>query len=171
MTLKLILIRHAKSGWDDPFADDHARVLAPRGRADAPVMAAWLARQGHVPDQVLCSDAARTAETLALMLPEWPAAPSVTYVHALYHAAPFAMLDVLHKANGRSVALVGHNPGIGSMACGMVQARPKHSRYADYPTCAVAVIGFAATRWSNVEPGTGDILEFAVPADLMTKDD
>jgi hypothetical protein len=25
MTLRLILIRHAKSSWDDPFGDDHKR--------------------------------------------------------------------------------------------------------------------------------------------------
>ena len=29
---RLILIRHGKSSWDDPFGDDHARALNPRGR-------------------------------------------------------------------------------------------------------------------------------------------
>lgn len=170
MSLKLILIRHAKSSWDDPFSDDHARVLNARGRAAAPVMAAWLAQLGHIPGQVFCSDAARTAETLALMLPEWAVAPRVSYTNALYHAAPFTMLDILHKATERAVALVSHNPGIGGMACGMVRTRPGHPRYSDYPTCAVAVIAFDVPHWDEVQPGTGTILDFAVPADLIGGD-
>ena len=35
MTKRLILIRHAKSSWDDPFGDDHARILNTRGQASA----------------------------------------------------------------------------------------------------------------------------------------
>ena len=29
--MRLILIRHAKSSWDDPFQDDHAQILNKRG--------------------------------------------------------------------------------------------------------------------------------------------
>ena len=171
MTLKLILIRHAKSSWDDPFSEDHARKLNARGRAAAPVMARWLLRQGHVPEEVFCSDAARTAETLDLMRAEWPAAPEVHYRAALYHAAPFTMLDLLHRARASSVALVGHNPGIGGLACGLVTNRPDHPRFADFPTCAVAVIGFDVDQWADVEPGSGRVIDFAVPRDFMADDD
>jgi len=37
MSLKLILMRHAKSGWDDPV-EDHDRPLNSRGRISAEVM-------------------------------------------------------------------------------------------------------------------------------------
>lgn len=168
MTLKLILIRHAKSSWDDPFGDDHGRILNERGRAAAPAMAQWMAAQGHLPDQVLCSDAARTKETLALMLPIWGAAPDIQYQNRLYHAAPYTLLDALNKASGRCVALVAHNPGIGGMACGILKSRPEHPRYADYPTCATAVIGFDVEAWAQVTPGTGRILDFAIPADVTS---
>ena len=36
MTRTLILIRHAKSDWDDPRLTDHQRALNPRGRRAAP---------------------------------------------------------------------------------------------------------------------------------------
>ncbi|SMY06388.1 SixA phosphatase family protein [Flavimaricola marinus] len=166
MTLKLILVRHAKSSWDNPFGDDHQRVLNERGRRTAPQMGRWLQSLGHVPDQVLCSDAARTAETLALMLSEWDHKPQITYLHKLYHAAPFTILDTLQQATGRCVAMFGHNPGIGGMASGIVRVRPQHERYSDYPTCAVAVITFDTDKWSEVGPGSGTCIDFAIPGDL-----
>ncbi len=43
MTLRLILIRHAKSSWSDPFADDHARVLNARGQDSAKAVGEWMA--------------------------------------------------------------------------------------------------------------------------------
>ena len=171
MTLTLVLIRHAKSSWDDPFSEDHARVLNSRGRAAAPVMGRWIAEKGYCPDQVLCSDAARTVETLALMLPEWPIRPQVLTLSTLYHASPTGMIDQLRKATGQTVALVGHNPGIGSLACGLLPTRPAHPRYADYPTCATAIIAFKTTEWSKIGAGQGTLVDFAIPADLMGRND
>ncbi len=166
MTLRLILIRHAKSSWNDPAADDHARVLNDRGRASATAVASWLAEKGHMPQQVLCSDAVRTHATLALILPVWPKA-QVSYRHDLYHASPDRMLMVLHRATAPVVALIGHNPGAAMLACGLVAKRPAHPRFGDFPTCAVAVIDFDCTEWQAAQPGQGHAVDFVVPRDLI----
>ncbi|NCO86487.1 MAG: histidine phosphatase family protein [Rhodobacterales bacterium] len=166
MTLTLILIRHAKSSWANAGQDDHARPLNPRGRTDAPRVGAWLAAQGHIPDLVLCSDAARTRETLALILPALPRNPQVSHHAALYHAAPQTMLDILHGADSPCVAMVGHNPGIGALAAGLLTTSPDHPRFADYPTAATTVMTFAAPEWRAVTPGTGTLLGFTIPHDL-----
>ena len=42
---KLVIIRHAKSSWDDPFLNDHDRPLAERGLKDAPKMAKRLKKE------------------------------------------------------------------------------------------------------------------------------
>jgi phosphohistidine phosphatase len=63
MTLRLILSRHAKSGWDDPDLSDHDRPLNARGRGDAPKVGAWLRAKGYLPDAALVSSARRTQET------------------------------------------------------------------------------------------------------------
>ncbi|MCP4818173.1 MAG: histidine phosphatase family protein, partial [Shimia sp.] len=55
MTLKLILMRHAKSSWDDPLQSDHERSLNRRGRASAPAIGKWLSENGFHPDELLCS--------------------------------------------------------------------------------------------------------------------
>lgn len=166
MTLTLILIRHAKSSWSDPLQDDHARPLNARGRADAPRVGQWLAAQGQVPDLVLCSDAARTRETLALILPELVPAPQVRYLDRLYHAAPQTMLEVLQAASGACVAMVGHNPGIAMLAASLLRQPPEHPRFADYPTAATTVIGFDMTKWSEVAVQRGRLIGFTVPHDL-----
>jgi hypothetical protein len=47
---ELLLLRHAKSSWDDATLDDADRPLAARGRKAAPVMARAMARRGWMPD-------------------------------------------------------------------------------------------------------------------------
>ncbi len=166
MTLRLLLIRHAKSDWGDPALPDHGRPLNARGRRDAPLMGEWIAAQGLVPLEVLCSDAVRTRETLDLMLPAWTQTPRVEHRRDLYHANPAAMLHALESAQGDSVGLVGHNPGIGELAALLARRAPAHPRWDDYPTCAVAALAFDAPDWFSLRDGRGEVTAFAVPADL-----
>ncbi len=42
----LLLIRHAKSSWDDPELTDYERPLNERGKKDAPAMAEKLYERG-----------------------------------------------------------------------------------------------------------------------------
>ncbi|MGB2201059.1 MAG: SixA phosphatase family protein, partial [Pseudooceanicola atlanticus] len=63
MTKRLVLMRHAKSSWDDLSLDDHARPLNARGRKAARAIGAWLTSLDIAPDMILCSDAVRTKET------------------------------------------------------------------------------------------------------------
>ena len=66
----LILIRHAKSSWDNPWQDDHDRPLAERGLRDAPRMAKRLKQKGIFPDIMLSSTALRAIETAKITAQE-----------------------------------------------------------------------------------------------------
>lgn len=167
MTLRLILIRHAKSSWSDPFADDHARVLNKRGQASAKAIGRWMVEEGYLPDTVLCSDAARTQETADLILASLDPKPRLKLSGRIYHAAPDPILDLVRKQTDTTVAVIGHNPGIGMLANGLVQSAPDHHRFSDYPTCASTVIDFKGDRWAEVQPGTGRCKAFVVPRDLI----
>ena len=167
MTLRLILIRHAKSSWSDPFADDHARVLNKRGRASAMAIGKWLAEQGYTPDIVLCSDAARTQETAELVLSAFTPQPQRKLSGQLYHASPDAILDLVQRQPAQTVAVIGHNPGIGMLANGLVTSAPAHRRFSDYPTCATAVIDFERDGWRDIQPRMGQCEAFVVPRDLI----
>ena len=167
MTLRLILIRHAKSSWSDPFSDDHERVLNNRGQASASAIGTWMAQEGYLPDIVLCSDAARTQETMELILAALPKQPKWQLSGRIYHAAPDTILDMIQKQTAKTVAVIGHNPGIGMLANALVASAPTHHRFNDYPTCATTVIDFESDDWRNIQPRTGQHKAFVVPRDLI----
>jgi phosphohistidine phosphatase len=167
LTLRLILIRHGKSGWDDPFADDHARVLNKRGRTSATAIGNWLSEHGYIPDAVLCSDAARTQETAELILPPLTPSPQLRLSKMLYHGAPDTVLDLVRKETSQTVAVIGHNPGIGMLANMLVAKPPAHHRFSDYPTCATTIIDFDVDAWSAVKMRAGKCVGFVVPRDLI----
>jgi phosphohistidine phosphatase len=123
-----------------------------------------------VPQVILCSDAARTAETAKRILPELEPTPDLQLLGKIYHASPDTLLDLLHKQTAQTVAIIGHNPGIGMMANGLVLTAPVHHRFSDYPTCAVTVIDFAKKSWADVAPRTGTCIAFTVPRDLIGTD-
>lgn len=164
MTLRLILTRHAKSSWDDPLQEDHDRVLNERGRQAAPAIGAWLQEHGYLPDEVFCSTAARTRETLTrLGLPE----VETDFVRRLYHASSDTMMDVLKSATGETVLMIGHNPGIADFAERLVAHAPAHPQFTRYPTCATLVAEFPENEWRAVRFHTARAIDFIVPRDLI----
>ena len=84
---KLILMRHAKSSWDNPALDDHARPWNGRGRVSADAMGDWLRNRKYTPDQALVSDSARTRETFLRL----GFICDTSFESALYHASAQGM--------------------------------------------------------------------------------
>ncbi|MCP5037073.1 MAG: histidine phosphatase family protein [Rhodobacteraceae bacterium] len=167
MTLRLILTRHAKSNWDNPALEDHDRPLSRRGRASATAIGGWLADRNYSPDQVLCSSAARTQETWARIAAKLPAAPDPAILVALYLADPGEMLGELGGANGQCVMLIAHNPGSAWLAQGLARSAPPDTRFQNYPTAATTIFDFETDRWAEIEKGSGKVVDFVVPRDLL----
>ncbi|SDL09069.1 SixA phosphatase family protein [Aliiruegeria lutimaris] len=160
---RLILLRHAKSGWVNPELNDLDRPLNKRGKRGAKALGKWLRGTEYRPDQILCSTARRTRETWeGLGLEGEP-----ELLDALYHAGPDAMLEALKAAKGATVMMIGHNPGIAMFAHELVETPPEHSRFGDFPTGATLVAGFDIKKWSKLEPRKGKVLEFLTPHDLI----
>ena len=173
--LTLLLLRHAKSDWDNPALSDYDRPLAKRGRKAAPRMGAEIAALGLRPDIILCSSAVRTRETLALVLPALSdPPPAVVYDDAIYMAAPSDLLAALRGLAPRdpapqTVMVVGHNPGMEELAEMLVGGGDEQSLELmdeKFPTCALAVFAFDAKGWADVAPGTGTLTRFLTPAQL-----
>lgn len=175
MPKRLILLRHAKSAWDNPSLADLDRPLSSRGRKAAPLVGAYLARRGMVPDLVLTSSAKRTLETLDLVSAGWQTKPTVRKLKSLYLAMPREMLRRVQAA-GRGpdrVMLVGHNPGIADLAnwlCSHGKAEHRANLARKFPTGAVAVIEFDVEDWSEVDAETGQLIDFATPKQIERED-
>jgi len=167
MVRRLILMRHAKSSWADDDAADIDRVLNGRGRKSCKAVGRWLREEGQIPDQVLCSSAARTRETWDRIAAELTDPPPVTEVPALYLAEPEVMLDVLQGATGNVVAMLGHNPGIGQMADRLLAEAPDHPDFERFPTLATLIADFDIDDWAEVSWGSGRAVDFVVPRALI----
>ncbi|MBL4812205.1 MAG: histidine phosphatase family protein [Rhodobacteraceae bacterium] len=166
MSLTLILTRHAKSDWNNALADQD-RPLNGRGRANAPLIGAWLAGHGHVPDLVMCSNASRTTETLALISPAFAdAAPILCHLPSLYHASATRILGLIQRSEAAVLMVVGHNPGIGELAHQLATAPPSNPGFSRYPTAATTVLRFDAAIWADVKPGAGEVIGFITPREL-----
>ena len=179
---QLLLLRHAKSLWDDPKLSDHARPLNARGRASGRAMRQAMRDLGLAPDLVLVSSARRTLQTLETLAP-WDQLPLVEPMDALYLASARSMLDVLHEVvdSVRSVLLIGHNPGLHELAMILIGAQAftqsaltgqggedaaMLDRLAEgFPTCALAEFSIAGP-WSQLGSGGGKMVRFLTPADL-----
>ncbi len=161
--MRLILMRHAKSDWSMD-GEDHDRPLNPRGEASARILGDWLRAEGYLPDEVLCSTSCRTRQTLTLLKLTAP----IRFEKNLYHASPDTLLKMLRTARGQTVLLVGHNPGISSLASGLVALHPAHIRFRDYPTGATLIVDFDIPSWTKLTRGTGNAQDFVIPRELMS---
>ncbi|MEE9428497.1 MAG: histidine phosphatase family protein [Paracoccaceae bacterium] len=170
MSLRFILMRHAKSAWDSPAAGDFERPLNKRGRNAATTIGGWLADKGHLPDHVLCSSAERTRETWGLVKGALGTDPEVEFLRSLYLASPETMLQDLSEIQDAAVVLmVAHNPGSAILANALADQAPAHSRFDDYPSAATTVFEFEFSDWASVKPGSGQVVDFIVPRDLAAK--
>ena len=170
---QLLLLRHAKSAWDEPGLSDHARTLNARGRANAAAMRRAIQELGLVPDVVLVSSARRTLQTLEALEP-WEETPLIEPMDGLYLATSGQILAILHGVSEtvRSVMVVGHNPGLHDLALTLAGAHAMASHSAltrqlaeGFPAGALAEFTVAA-RWGDLAQGGGRLVRFLSPRDL-----
>ena len=111
---KLTLLRHAKSGWDDPVERDFDRPLNKKGKRAAAVMGRFIQRNGLTFDQILASPAVRVIETLENVEEASGLAMEPTWDRKIYLASSATLLDVLRGADAEAehILMVGHNPGL-----------------------------------------------------------
>ncbi|MFC7473666.1 SixA phosphatase family protein [Dankookia sp. GCM10030260] len=176
---QLLLLRHAKSSWDDPALSDHARPLNARGRRAAAAMAQAMRELGLAPDIVLVSSARRTLQTLESLTPfDDPAL--VEPMDALYLAPWRGLLAAIREVpeTARSLLVLGHNPGLHELAMELAGIGPgppgrsgpiAHRLAEGYPTGALVEFSIASP-WHLLEPGGGRLIRFIQPRDLLAAD-
>ncbi len=167
---QLLLLRHAKSSWNEPKLPDRDRPLAKRGRRAAGRMRQAMRDLGLVPDIVLVSPSRRTLETLAALEP-WDETPLVEELEALYLATAHQLLAVLHGINEtvRSVMMIGHNPGMQELAVSLAGAAASdtapHRLIDRFPTAALAEFSIA-TQWRQLDAAGTKLVRFLTPKEL-----
>jgi phosphohistidine phosphatase len=159
---RLLLLRHAKSSWDDPTLDDHARPLAPRGRRAARLISKHLRDEGIEISLVLCSSARRAVETVGLVAPTG----KLRIQPGLYAASSDELLERLQRVppEAETVMLVGHNPSIQELATGLASG-PSELDGQKFPTGALATLSFYGL-WRELAFGEAELVSFVTPRQL-----
>jgi phosphohistidine phosphatase len=168
-----MLLRHAKSSWDDKAAPDRDRPLNDRGRNAAARMAQEMHTLGLEPDMILVSPATRTMQTLESLEP-WGDSPLIEPLESLYLADVPELLAALHGVaeTVRSVLVIGHNPGLHDLAVTLAGLRDRplnrHASTAEkavaegFPTGALAEFTIAGSWW-ELREGGGKLVRFLTP--------
>jgi phosphohistidine phosphatase len=145
---ELLLVRHAKSSWDDPYLDDHDRPLNDRGLRNAPEMGKRLQKWSIRPEVWISSTALR-AMTTAEILAEQVGFPQdqIQRSRDLYHASATELQEIISELDDRirSVALFGHNPGMTSLVANLYGLPIEN-----LPTCGVVHLQFNENTWLAV---------------------
>ncbi len=147
MARSLLLMRHAKSDWNDGRLTDKERPLNQRGRASAPIMATWVVANQLLPDMIICSSAVRTQQTLELMMQNWISLrrtnskielPEIHIEESLYLAPDSLILSLASSVSNvgakQCIMMLGHNPGMEVLASKMSECEIA------MPTSAIAVL-------------------------------
>ena len=145
----LLLLRHAKSSWDNESLSDYDRPLNDRGFRDAPRMGKLIRREDLVPDLIVTSSAKRAATTAELVALEFSLESDIRYTDKLYLAEPgtYIMLArTIDDAIG-SLMMVGHNPGIQELVEWLTGQDETMS------TATLAYIRAPIEKWSELARG------------------
>jgi phosphohistidine phosphatase len=149
----LVVMRHAKSSWDDASVADVDRPLNGRGRAAAPFMGGLLAREGVIPDIVISSPARRARETAELVKKAAGTGIEIRFDERIYEADPQTLVRVVSEVGEEfsTPMIVGHNPGMEGLVR-FLTGSPE-----EMPTAAVAVIDIQVLSWASLGAGTGKV--------------
>ncbi|QSA96260.1 histidine phosphatase family protein [Methylococcus sp. EFPC2] len=158
---RLLLVRHAKSSWDDPGLPDRERPLNKRGKRDAPWMGQLLKKRGYAPDRILTSPAKRALKTASKLAKElgYPQ-DRIEVREGIYLRGVDELTELIATLDPgwRRVLLVGHNPELSELAHRLTRAD-----LADLPTCGAVSIAFDAASWRDCARGGGHLEFFERP--------
>lgn len=166
----LILLRHAKSGWDDHGVRDFDRRLNPKGERAARTMGGHMRALGLSWDRAVASPAARVVETLEHVSEGYGRTIEPEWDRRAYLASAVTLLELVQETpdDADALLLAGHNPGLEDLILMLV---PDGDTLRDeveikFPTASLAVLASDAAGWGQFASGKVTLTCFVRPRDL-----
>lgn len=165
----LNLLRHAKSGWDNPLLRDFDRPLNERGRRAGEAIGGAMAAAGLRFDRVRASPAVRVRETIAAVETRFGSLEA-RYDERIYLASAATLLELVNGLDddAATALLVGHNPGLEDLLMLLVPAGDGLRAEVEekYPTATLATLEADVDHWSELAAGGARLVRFIRPRDL-----
>jgi len=153
---QLLLIRHAKSSWEDTSLPDLDRPLNKRGKKEASSLGKLLKEKQIIP-QLLVSSPAKRAKKTAIKI-----ARELDYKKRNIQTSDYIyserIPDIIHFIHSipktqNKVFIVGHSPCLLLLANHLVGSQCNHLK-----TCGFILIEFKIKSWTEVAENTGKII-------------
>ncbi len=158
---QLLLVRHAKSNWDNPSLDDFDRPLNDRGNKDAPTMAKRLLEKKIAIDAFISSPAKRAFTTCKYFAAAYGIKEKqIQCFQDLYLAGVQNFYDVIKRIddNYNSIAVFSHNNGITSFANELTKTQVDNM-----PTCSIFAVKLDIKHWKDFEKAKKEFWFFDYP--------
>ena len=159
----VLLLRHAKSSWDNPGLADFDRPLAKRGLKDAPIIGQVIADLGIVPDKIISSPAKRARQTTELMAKACGYKKSITWQDSFYGGYSDTLIDALRILPDavELAMLVGHSPTMEETVEALLVGEGEFS--IRMPTAALVCLDLDIMTWESLEPSDATLRWFLIP--------
>lgn len=162
---ELLVIRHAKSSWQNPWEDDFDRPLNDRGKRDAPFMADEILKKGVPIDALVTSDANRAVATCAFFAGAYPGIP-IRKEPKLYQASVKNFFEIVHALpdSYQCVALFSHNTGLTDFVNKLTKVRVDI-----VPTCGIYAVKADIESWAGFKEGKKAFWFFDYPKNHLIR--
>lgn len=151
----LLLLRHAKSSWNEPDLQDHNRPLSKRGKHDAPLVGKLILEQELTPDLIISSTAKRAQDTARLAAEACGYEGEIELCQELYLSDTTCYLDTLSGLPDQvsRVMLVGHNPDLEDLLALLTDYNEP------FPTGTLAQVELNIASWQSLSEATDGFLK------------
>lgn len=160
----VMIMRHAKSSWENSSAGDHERGLIDKGIIRTKKVAEFMIVNNIIPQLLLSSTAKRAIETAKII------AKSISYEKdkiilskKLYLSYTDDVFDELFEIDNKinSVMVFGHNPCFTDLVNMFVK-----KQIDNLPTSGMAVIEFKTDKWEEIPNSKFSVKHLIFPSKL-----
>ena len=157
-----LLIRHAKSSWDEAGIPDFDRPLNARGLKDADEMARRLLARVNTIDAFISSPAKRAKTTAEKFITAFKTnKDQVVFEKGLYLAPESFFDNFISNADNKfnTIAIFSHNPGITDF----VNTLTPDIKTDNVPTCGIFAVKANIDNWKTFASAGKELLFYDYP--------
>lgn len=165
MVKTLLIIRHAKSSWQDAhIIQDIDRPLKTRGIVDAINMATRVVKKKFIPNKIVSSDGIRALHT-AIIFARYlhVECNKIEIDHSLFHCSVSDIENVIcnQKDDIETLAVFCHNPSINEFATKYIDNFREN-----VPTSGILCFSLDIEKWKDFLPEKTKLLWFDYPKNI-----
>ena len=166
---QLYLLRHGETEIGSVSGEDHDRGLTATGKSNARILSQWMEQKNYMPQNICCSSALRTMETLneivtELFINHEKVLPPIITERHFYLASAEKLLFEINAADDQidHLLIVAHNPGIAELALNLA-GRDHIDKIYGYVPGTMTVFQTDCDQWADLRDANTQFIDIFTP--------